>query len=125
MVTPASNSVMSPEPLGVVVEEGTLQHLFLFFSCHPCMLKPGPVPSSEKLYTQEFCCRNICCRSRLCPFFSQHLFYIGLELINDVLVSGIQQSNSFIHTLCYLFFFKLFSLLGHHRILSKIPCAKQ
>ena len=59
-------------------------------------------------------------------FFPQHLFYIALELIDDaVLVSGVQQSDSVIHTLCYLFFFKLFSLLGHYRILSKVPCAKQ
>ena len=53
------------------------------------------------------------------------LFYIGVELINnDVLVTGVQQSDSVIpHT--SILFFKFFSLLGYYRILSKVPCAIQ
>ena len=49
-------------------------------------------------------------------------FYIEVYLINDVLVSDIQQSDLIIHM--YLSFFKLFSHLGYNRVLSRVPCVK-
>ena len=46
-----------------------------------------------------------------------------------MLVSGIQHSNSFIHTHTHThthtLFFKVFSLIGYYKILSIVPCAIQ
>ena len=46
----------------------------------------------------------------------QLVYYFGL-------VSVIQQSDSLIHT--YLFFFRLFSLIGYYKTLSTVSCAMQ
>ena len=42
-----------------------------------------------------------------------------------LLVSGVQQSDAVIHIHSYLVFFKLFSLVGYYKILSRVPCAIQ
>ena len=53
------------------------------------------------------------------------IFFIGVELIyNVVLVSGVQQSDSIIHIHIFILF-RLFSHIGYHRILSRVPCAIQ
>ena len=58
-------------------------------------------------------------------FFFNFLFYIGAQLINNImLVSGVQQSDQ-LRAYVYLFFFKLFSHLGCYIILSRVPCAIQ
>ena len=41
----------------------------------------------------------------------------------SVLVAGVQQSDSVIHK--YIYFLRLFSVIGFHEILSIIPCAIQ
>ena len=47
-------------------------------------------------------------------------------IYNVVLVSGVQQSESVIHIhISTLFFFRLFSHIGHYRVLSRVPCAIQ
>ena len=59
-------------------------------------------------------------------------FFIGICLIYDaVLVSGVLQSESTIYIyvcvcvcVCVLFF-RLFYHIGHHRVLSRVPCAIQ
>ena len=57
------------------------------------------------------------------------LFLIEVQLIyNIVLVSGVQQSDSVIHTyICiYLYsFFLFFSVIVYYKILNTIPCAVQ
>ena len=45
-------------------------------------------------------------------------------LIYNLLVLGVQQSDSVIHPFIYLFF-RFFSLIGYYKILSKVACAKQ
>ena len=56
-------------------------------------------------------------------FFRKRLFYTGLQLIDDiVLVSHVQQSDSFVHIYMYLFFIKVFSRLGCYRMLSSMCC---
>ena len=40
-----------------------------------------------------------------------------------MLVSGVQQSGSVIHTHIYLFFFRFFSITGNSKILNIVPCA--
>ena len=40
-------------------------------------------------------------------------------------VSGVQQSDSVIHLYMYLFFFRLFSIIGYYKILNIVPCAIQ
>ena len=65
--------------------------------------------------------------------FKKFLFYIGAQLINNVvLLSGVQQSDSVIHIHISIFFQILFPLkgeqnnnLGYYRILSRVPCAIQ
>ena len=61
------------------------------------------------------------------PFFSLFFcFYvlIGVQLIyNAVFISGVQHSDSVIHT--YILFFRLFSCIGYYKILSTVPCAIQ
>ena len=47
-------------------------------------------------------------------------------LYNVVLVSGVQQSESVTHInihISTLSFFRFFSHISHHRVLSKVPCA--
>ena len=59
---------------------------------------------------------------------SNHLnnfFLIEVELISNVLVSGVQQSDSVIHICIYLFFFRFFSIMGYYKILNTVPCAIQ
>ena len=50
-------------------------------------------------------------------------------MYNIVFISGVQQSDSVIHTyMCgyiYIFFFSFFSHMGHYRVLSRVPCAIQ
>ena len=59
------------------------------------------------------------------PFSLLLHFYFILELIyNVVLVSGVQQNDSVIHT-HELFFFRFFSHIGYYRILNRGPCAIQ
>ena len=41
-------------------------------------------------------------------------------MYNVVLVSGVQQNDSVVHT---LLFFRFFSLIGYYKILSRVPCA--
>ena len=56
------------------------------------------------------------------------LLKIEIQLIyNVVLISGIQQSDSVIHTYIYIyiFFFRFFSIIGYYKILSIVPCAIQ
>ena len=40
-----------------------------------------------------------------------------------MLLSGVQQSESVIHT--YLLFLKFFSYIDHYRVLSRVPCTIQ
>ena len=49
-------------------------------------------------------------------------FLMEVELIyHVVLVSGIKQSDSVI----YIYFFRLFSIIGYYKILNVVPCAIQ
>ena len=49
-------------------------------------------------------------------------FFIEVQLIyNVVLISAVQQSDSFIHI--HAFFFIFFSIMVYHRILNIVPCA--
>ena len=53
-------------------------------------------------------------------FFYLKIFFVELQLIdNVVLVSGVQQSDSVIHT--YIFFFRFFCIIGYYKILSIVP----
>ena len=55
-------------------------------------------------------------------FFS--FTFIGVQLIYNVrLVSGVQQSDSVTHV--YSLFFRFFSHIGYHRVLSGVSCAIQ
>ena len=49
-------------------------------------------------------------------------FYWRILIYNVGLVSGVQQSEPVIHI---SFFFRLFSHIGHYRVLSSVPCAIQ
>ena len=52
-------------------------------------------------------------------FFSL-IFFIEVQLIyNVVLTSNVQQKN------IYISFFRLFSIIGYHKILSRVPCIIQ
>ena len=42
-------------------------------------------------------------------------------ICNVVLVLGVQQSDSVIHTRTHILFFKLFSIIGYYKILSEVP----
>ena len=42
-----------------------------------------------------------------------------------VLVSGVQQNDSFIHIYIYPFFFRFLSHTGYYRILGRVSCAIQ
>ena len=56
--------------------------------------------------------------------FGIKIFFIEIQLIyNVVLLSSVQQSASFIHI--YIFFFRLFSIIGYYKILNIVPCATQ
>ena len=44
-------------------------------------------------------------------------------MIDSVLVSGVQQSDSTIQIHIYLFFFRFFSIIGYYKILNIVPCA--
>ena len=58
-------------------------------------------------------------------FFPICLSFIEVELINSaVILSAIQQSDSVIHTYTYPFLFRLFSHIGCHRILGRVPCSQ-
>ena len=51
------------------------------------------------------------------------LMFIVIQLIYSVvLVAAVQQSESIIHTRVVLFF-RFSSHIGHHRVLSRVPCA--
>ena len=54
-----------------------------------------------------------------------NLFLIEVYLISNVLVSGVQQSDSVIHICIYLFFFRFFSIKGYYKILNTVPCSIQ
>ena len=48
-------------------------------------------------------------------------FYIEVWLIYNVLVSSVQQSDSFIYTHIYMYiYFRFFSIIGYHKILSSL-----
>ena len=50
-------------------------------------------------------------------FFYLKIFFVELQLIdNVVLVSGVQQSDSVIHT--YIFFFRFLSIIYYYKILN-------
>ena len=52
------------------------------------------------------------------------VIFIGVELISSVvLVSGVQQSESVIHT--HTSTLRFFSHVGHYRVLHRVPCAIQ
>ena len=56
------------------------------------------------------------------PFLN--IYFIEVLLIYSVvLISAVQQSDSFIHR--YTFFFIFFSIMVYHRILDIVPCAIQ
>ena len=58
-------------------------------------------------------------------FDDSSLFYIGVELINNVsLVSGVQQSDSVIHIHVSILF-QFFSPFRYYRVFSRVPCAIQ
>ena len=63
--------------------------------------------------------------------FMTSLFFFLTEVYltyNVMLISGVQQSDSVIHTctcLCFFFFFRFFYPLGYCKALSKVPCAIQ
>ena len=54
-------------------------------------------------------------------FFKKH--FIEVPLSYNVLISGVQQSDSVMHIHIKAFFFIFFSITICHRILSIIPCA--
>ena len=58
-------------------------------------------------------------------YYSVTLFLIEVQLIYNVLVSGVQQSDSVEYIYRYPLFFRFFSHLGHYRVLSRVPCAIQ
>ena len=49
--------------------------------------------------------------------------FIEVYLIYNVLVSGVQQSDSVIYTYRSFFFFIFFSLVAYYKISSIVPCA--
>ena len=52
------------------------------------------------------------------------LTFIEMQLTYDVLVSGVQQSDSIIHIYLYIVL-RFFSIIGYYKILSTVPCATQ
>ena len=44
-------------------------------------------------------------------------------IYNDMLVSGVQQSQSVIYI--YIFLFRFFSIIGYYKIFSVVPSAEQ
>ena len=85
---------------------------------------------SQWLFSYAYNRYSLCCvviLSFLCSFFSIDVilflvifFLIEIWLIYNVtLVSGVQQSDSVI----YIFFFRLFSIIGYYEILNTVPCA--
>ena len=42
-----------------------------------------------------------------------------------MLVSSVQHSDSITHIHISIFFFRLFSIIGYYKILSRVPCAVQ
>ena len=59
-----------------------------------------------------------------CSFFFHFLgSFIKVQLIYNVIVSALQQSDPVIHI--YTFFFRCFSHIDYCRILGRIPCAIQ
>ena len=59
-----------------------------------------------------------------CSFKKKNFFFfVGVQLIyNVVLVSDAQQSVIQLYVYIYSFFFRFFSHVGYHRILSRVPC---
>ena len=53
------------------------------------------------------------------------LIFIGVQLMYNVLISGVQQSESVIHIHTYTLFLRLFSHIGRYRVLSRVPCVIQ
>ena len=59
-------------------------------------------------------------------FLKKFFIYIGIQLINNVvIVSGVQQKLIQLYKCMCLFFFKFFSHLGCYIILSRVSCAIQ
>ena len=46
-------------------------------------------------------------------------------IYSAVLISGVQQSESVMHTYISTFLKRFFSHTGHYRVLSRVPCALQ
>ena len=67
------------------------------------------------------CSHNLYNSFTFAGFYVFFKFYIGVYLINDVLVSSVQKIDLVIH----IYFFRFFSLMGYYKILSIIPCAIQ
>ena len=52
------------------------------------------------------------------------VIFIGVQLIhNVVLVSGVPQNKSVIYI--HVYSFRFFSLIGHYRVLNRVPCSMQ
>ena len=60
-------------------------------------------------------------RTSCFSFFKKNFFY--WSIYNIVLISGVQQSDSYIYVCIYIYFFLFFSIMIYHRILNIILCA--
>ena len=67
-----------------------------------------------------------CCITRelLCQFIFILLIYWSLVYYSVVLISSVQQHDSFTYTYRSIFF-RFFSFIGYYKILSRVPCAIQ
>ena len=68
---------------------------------------------------------NFQCKYQPLTSYFFKLTFTGIYLTyNVVLVVGVQQSNSVIHIIYYLFF-RLFPHISHYKVLSRVSCAIQ
>ena len=68
---------------------------------------------------------NFQCKYQPLTSYFFKLTFTGIYLTyNVVLVLGVQQSNSVIHIIYYLFF-RLFPHISHYKVLSRVSCAIQ
>ena len=52
---------------------------------------------------------------------SEHCFFEVRLIYSAVLVSGVQQSDSVMHTHTYIFFFRFFPIIGYYKIVTIVP----
>ena len=96
-----------PHPLSVSGRESAFEHLKSV--CHPLPCYT-PVACLQKKSKFLFLQLDL---SRIgFFFFFKFLFYIGVQLINNMLVSGAFQSDSVIHIYVTIILFKFFSQLS-------------